>query len=148
MNDPHVTSEDLAPLEAVMDEAYPARLREVAEHLFLQLVDEEEQAPDPARAQQLAEIAMRQTERLSLELGGGNFYMHKGVSFRLTPRNREMCAKFTGNNYDVLALQYNLSDMRVRQIIGEWQLEQFTRRQGTLPGLEKTAISGKRRQGR
>lgn len=148
MNDPRVTSEDLAPLELVMDEAYPARLREVAERLFLQLVDEEEQPPEGARAQRLAEIALRQTERLSMELGGGNFYMHKGVSFRLTPRNREMCAKFTGNNYDVLALQYGLSDMRVRQIIGDWQVEQFARRQGTLPGLEKTAILAKRRQGR
>ena len=41
MNAPHVTSEDLAPLEAVMDEAYPARLREVAErHDALVTVEE------------------------------------------------------------------------------------------------------------
>ena len=148
MTDPRVTSEDLAPLEAVMDDAYPDRLREVAEQLYLQLVDEEELPPDPARAHCLAETALRQTERLSLALGGGNFYMHKGVSYRLTPRNREMCARFTGNNYDVLALQAGLSEMRVRQIVGAWQMEQFTRRQGVLPGVENPAELGKGRKGR
>jgi len=148
VRDGRVTAGDLAPLEAVMDPAYPDRLREIAEHLFLQLLEEEDAAPDPARAHQMAQIALRQTERLSINLGGGNFYMHKGVSFRLTPRNREMCARFTGNNYDALALAYGLSDMRVRQIVNAWQVERFMHRQETLPGVEEHPVSTKARQGR
>ena len=47
-----------------------------------------------------------------------------------------MCAKFRGNNYFALAREYGLTEMRVRQIVGAWQQEQFLRRQGQLPGLD------------
>mgnify|MGYP002151237351 CR=1 FL=1 len=54
----------------------------------------------------------------------------------LTARDREMCARFRGNNYFALAREYGLTEMRVRQIVGAWQQEQFLRRQGQLPGLD------------
>ena len=54
----------------------------------------------------------------------------------LSARDREMCARFRGNNYFALAREYGLTEMRVRQIVGAWQQEQFLRRQGQLPGLD------------
>ena len=53
----------------------------------------------------------------------------------LSARDRQMCAKFRGNNYFALAREYGLTEMRVRQIVDAWQREQFLRRQGRLPGL-------------
>ena len=41
-----------------------------------------------------------------------------------------------GQQLDVLAKKYDLTEMRVRQIVGAWQIERFRSLQGTLPGLE------------
>lgn len=132
-----VTAEESAVLEAVLDPAYPEMLREVAHHLYATLV-----RTDPLRTvlglPALAEIAFGQTERLSFEMGGGNFYMHKGTAFRLSSRDREMCRKFTGRNYHKLAREYNLSEMRVRQIIDAWQKEEFAKRQAGLFGGDES----------
>ena len=131
-------SVDLAPIHAVLHPAYPERLREVAEFLFLQLIDEEQDVPDGARALRLAEIAFAQCERLSTELGGSGFYMHKAVSFRLTERNRKMCSEFRGD-YRVLARNYKLTEQQVRNIVDEWQKQEFSRRQGDIFGTPPTA---------
>jgi len=133
------TAADLAPLHAVLDVAYPERLREIAEQLFLQLMADDaqhEQHAEPitaGRAQSLALTALRQVDRLCAALGGGGFYLPKGIGFRLSVRDREMCAKFNGRNLHQLAIDYRLSDMRVRQIVDAWQLERFTQRQTSLP---------------
>jgi Mor family transcriptional regulator len=46
-----------------------------------------------------------------------------------------MCAEFRGD-YQVLARKYNLTEMRVRQIVDSWQRAQFLARQQGLPGLD------------
>ena len=63
-------------------------------------------------------------------------YLAKGVAMHLSARDRELCAKFRGNNYRELAREYGLTEMRVRQIVDTWQRECFARRQGRLPGLD------------
>lgn len=132
-----MTAQEKAHLDAVLDEAYPERLREVAYHLYASLLRTD--ALRSLERSALAEMALRQTERLSQEMGGGNFYMHKGLAFRLTQRDREMCSKFNGRNYHQLAREYDLSEMRIRQIIDEWQREEFARRQGGLFGADQAA---------
>lgn len=135
--DAEMTAADAAVLEAVLDPEYPERLREVATHLFESLLHME--CLRGLDRKVLAEMALQQTEHLSLEMGGGNFYMHKGTAYRLTQRDREMCAKFNGRNYHQLAREYDRSEMRVRQIIDAWQKEEFARRQGGLFGADQAA---------
>lgn len=125
------SAQDLAPVGLVLDPSYPESLREVTELLYLELVDAEPEAPAQARALELARLALRQTERLSSELGGTNFYMHKATSYRLSPRNRAMCAEFRGD-YKILARRYKLTEQQVRNIVDAWQKEEFARKQNSL----------------
>jgi Mor family transcriptional regulator len=115
----------LAPLHALLDPAYPDNLRMVAEWLYVQLV-EDDGLVDPAL------LALRQTERLSTELGGMNIYMNKGLRYRASLRDRQMFELFNGRNYDELARSNHLSPMRVRQIIGAMMADETARRQGRL----------------
>jgi len=125
----------LTPLHALLDPAYPENLRLVAEYLFMQLVEDEDvvELPiNPARLARLALLALRLAERLSAELGGMNFYFNKGIRYRASMRDREMFARFNGRNFDELARAYNLTPMRVRQIIAAMMAEEIARRQGKL----------------
>lgn len=130
-NRQQLTTADTEPLTKLLDAAYPERLREIALSLFAALLDHP-QLVDAVGRPLLAELAIMQTERLSSDFGGHNLYMHKGVAYRLTPRNRQMCAEFRGDNYDELADRYGLTPMRVRQIVDTWRREQFLARQGML----------------
>jgi Mor family transcriptional regulator len=121
----HVSAAELEPLERLFDPKYPDRLREMATVLFLEL---------KARGTELPphELALALTERVSLDLGGGQFYMHKGSSYRLAPRDREIAAEYRGWNLGVLAKKHNLTEMRIRQIVDQVQREAFESRQGKL----------------
>lgn len=121
---------ELVPLESLFDPAYPERLREVAVYLYLQLIEEPELVT--LGLPRLASLALAQTERLSCEIGGGNFYMHKGQSYRLSLRDRKIWSDFNGTNYINLAKKYNLSEMRIRQILDEIRRQEIERRQGVL----------------
>ena len=127
------SAEEIAAIEAVLDPAYPERLREIATSLYLELIGQD--ALRQMGLPGLAQLALALTERVSTDLGGSYFYMHKGTSYRLTSRDRAMCAKFNGRNYHQLAREHDLTEMRVRQIVNAWQLDTFSRRQGNL-GLD------------
>ena len=122
----------LAPLHQQLDTNYPENLRTVAEWLFLQLVEDEEAAPSPERLQKLATLALRQTERLSTEEGGRNFYLGKGLRYRASLRDRAMYERFNGRNYNELARDYHLTPTRVRQIMDAMHQDDISRRQGRL----------------
>jgi Mor family transcriptional regulator len=61
--------------------------------------------------------------------------MAKGITVHLSARDRKMCAEFRGD-YKVLARKYNLTEVRVRQIVDSFQRAQYLSRQQGLPGLE------------
>lgn len=131
-----ITLQDLAPLEAMFDPAYPQTLREIATSTFMHLLEVSQVMPDdPMRGPCLAELALGITNRLSNDHGGCNLYLPKAVSFYLSPRNRKMCAEFRGD-YKALARKYKLTEQQVRNIVDAWQREQFFKRQGRLPGLD------------
>ena len=44
-------------------------------------------------------------------------YIHKRDSFRRAARNEEIRRKFDGGNYRQLALEYDLSEVTIRQIV-------------------------------
>ena len=122
----------LAPLHQQLDTSYPENLRTVAEWLFVQLVEDEESVPTPDRLYKLATLALRQTERLSAEEGGRNFYLGKGLRYRASLRDRDMYERFKGRNYNELAREYHLTPTRVRQIMDAMQQDDISRRQGRL----------------
>lgn len=122
----------LTPLHQQLDPGYPENLRTVAEWLFVQLVEDEEAAPSPERLQKLATLALRQTERLSTEEGGRNFYLGKGLRYRASLRDRAMYERFNGRNYNELARDYHLTPTRVRQIMDAMHQDDISRRQGRL----------------
>ena len=122
----------LQPLHALLDSAYPEALRTIVEWLFIQLVEDEETAPTIERQGQLALTALRQTERLSREEGGRNFYLGRGIRYRETVRDRKMYKQFNGRNYDELARAYYLTPTRVRQIVDLMHADDLARRQGQL----------------
>ena len=125
-----ITSADLQPLEALLDDTYPARLREVAECLFMRLLDEPElQHCDRSK---LARLAISQTEFLSQELGGITFYMVKGTSYKASQRDKAVWERFNGRNYEDLAQEFQISVMRVRQIVEKMRQEFVQQNQGRL----------------
>lgn len=122
----------LQPIHALLDSAYPETLRTIAEWLFVQLVEDEETEPTPERLARLAFLALRQTERLSREEGGRNFYLGRGMRYRESVRDRKMYEQFNGRNYDQLARIYYLTPARVRQIVDAMHADDLARRQGRL----------------
>jgi Mor family transcriptional regulator len=124
---------DLAPLHAILPPGFPAAMAEIAEQLYLQLLEEPLALDSAKREHVMAVTAFRQVERLSAELGGGNLYLHKGVGYRLTPRNRQMCEEFRGD-YKALARKYKLSEQQVRNIVDTWQRERFELQQHDMFG--------------
>ena len=139
----HLTAAEAAVLDAVLPAALTDEMRDVALCLYEALVLQEAQAgqvqPDAgwlAVLQRLAAQASMQLLHLAREKGGRAIYLAKGVAVYLSARDRELCAAFRGNNYRELAGRYDLTEMRVRQIIEAWRREQYLRRQGCLPGLD------------
>ncbi|MCK9988671.1 MAG: hypothetical protein AzoDbin1_05143 [Azoarcus sp.] len=125
----HFSPRELAPLERLFADAYAAVWREIATYLYLQLRVEFTALSEA----ELARIALGLTERLRREMGGQQAYLPRGRSFELSDRDREIGATFNGRNLRELARQYDLSDVRIRQIHATWLAEQIAQRQGRLP---------------
>lgn len=134
-----ITAAEAQVLEAHLPQGLTDQMREVALCLFEALALQDGRAGNPhpcadwrAALQRLAQQALAQLQHLAAHMGGSAVYLAKGVAVHLTARDREMCARFRGNNYFALAREYGLTEMRVRQIVGAWQQEQFAQRQGRL----------------
>lgn len=124
-------AEVLAPLDAVLPEALHPTLREMAEEMYLHLVEDEE-AVAGLGLPRLAELAVGQIDRVSLKIGGAGFYLPKGIACQLSARDTEIARKFNGRNKHLLAREYKLSEMRIDQIMKKWRQAEFARRQGNL----------------
>ena len=139
MTQDHLSTEDLAPVEALFVASYPQALRDFAISLFTELMERSEHLPvHPGRAPRLAQLAMALTNRLSRDFGGSNMYIHKAVSHHLTQRNREMYLLHDNKRwtYQTLGRKFNLTDVQVRNIIQACIDEEVAGRQGRLPGLD------------
>lgn len=139
----HMSDAEAQVLEASLPDGLTDPMRELALCLYRALVEHDARAgaTAPSGEWQRALIAtaaavVRQLEVVAEHIGGGAIYIAKGVLVRLSARDREMCAKFRGNNYTQLAREYDLTEMRIRQIVGAWMAEERARRQGNLPGFD------------
>lgn len=138
----YLSSAEAQVLESMLPQGLTETMREVALCLFTPLVLQDaragQQCPDErwlAVLVAMAQVVLLQLDALATQLGGQPIYLAKGLAVGLSARDRRLCAEFMGNNHSQLARRYNLTEMRVRQIVGTWQLEQFQTRQGRLPGL-------------
>lgn len=134
-----LSADEAAVLDAALPEGMTEPMRELAWYLFEALVRRSPPATRELRQHGLRDMAatvIAQMDNIASNLGGGAIYFAKGVAVALDARDRAMCAKFTGNNYRELAREYDLTEMRVRQIINAWLRERFEKCQGRLPGMD------------
>lgn len=128
----HASIADLAPLDALIDPAYPEVWREVAVCLFVRLIRAGQLAPEAA-----APLALDLAEGLRTEIGGSQPYLPKGAHYEITQRDREIYAKFRGTNHHALAREYNLTPRQIYSIVERVGNAEFARRQAVLPGLDR-----------
>lgn len=118
---------DHAPM--IIDDKYPEILADIARTVHQSLLG----TPGlNISYQQACEIAFAAAEHVRTNIGGISNYVPKGVSYMASVRDREMYAKFNGTNYDVLALEYNLSSVRVRTIVDAMTEQERKNRQNPL----------------
>lgn len=110
-----ITANDLAAVEMLFPEKLSAIWKEIATILFVTLI----QHPGTKGLDRTlaAAIAMAQLALLSDELGGQAQYLTKNVSMQTEIMAKSMKAQFTGDNFAELARQFNVTEMRVRQLV-------------------------------
>lgn len=129
-------------LESMLPQGLTVEMRDVAFCLYEALVINEDRCGSDGDAHWRDQLkhwgaqVLMQLQHLTNEKGGQAIYLAKGVAVHLSARDREMCMKFKGNNYRELSKEYDLTEMRVRQIVNIFQRNQFLSRQGQLPGLD------------
>jgi len=142
MDEPRITQAELAVLEAMLPEGLTPDMRDVAQCLFEAVVlNDARCGQSPVQddwglqLQIWAQMALMQLQHLANQKGGVAVYLAKGVTAHLSARDRKMCSEFRGD-YKLLARKYNLTEVRVRQIVDTWQRAQFLTRQQGLPGVD------------
>jgi Mor family transcriptional regulator len=76
------------------------------------------------------------TERIRTTVGGTNTYIPRGQDFELGKRDEEIYRKFNGRNYFELAQEFQLTEVRVRDIVKVGLKRDQARRQFNLIGLD------------
>lgn len=126
--DPFRDPATMAHLTALLPESLHPTLVEMAEQMYLHLVEDTETVA-LLGLPRLAEIAIGQLDRVTLYCGGAGFYMPKGIAHRLGARDLEIVRRHNGRNKRQLAREYHLSEVRIDQILNAWRRAKFERRQ-------------------
>ncbi len=142
MTMPKLTAAEVQVLDAHLPAGLTDDMRDMALCLFEALVMLDSRCGQArpegvwlATLHTMARVASLQLQHLASQIGGRSIYLAKGVAVRLSARDELMCHEFRGD-YRRLAQKYNLTEMRVRQVVGAWQERQYRHRQGQLPGLD------------
>lgn len=110
-----------------LDADYPEILAAAANAAYAWLTENMKLDHQPA-----AEAAFAIAEAIRADVGGAYEYIPKGQTWMLSRRDREIYAKFRGDNYRRLAREYHLSEMRIRQIVERCRSEDIRSRQSSL----------------
>ena len=62
-------------------------------------------------------IELEAYKKLVQHFGGSYIYVNKPDTVVRSERNAKICRKFNGSNYNQLAIEYNLTENRIRSII-------------------------------
>lgn len=108
------------------ESTYPELLQDLADQVGLKLV---ELGVDPEKA---AEIGFASAEHIREHWGGQPIYLPKGAQYEFSMRDMQVFEQFNGHNHAALAREYNLSVMRIYQIIKAVRAELTRKRQGAL----------------
>ena len=106
--------------------AYPELLADLADQTALQLV---ERGIDRQIA---VDIGFAVAERIREHWGGQPIYLPKGVQYEFDKRDIEVFERFNGRNHSALAREYNLTVMRIYQIVKRVRAEMVKQRQSAL----------------
>jgi Mor family transcriptional regulator len=113
----------------ILDEAYPEVLADIAREIHARLMDHPMVKLEHPIA---AEIALAVAEHVRKNIGGVQTYVPRGIGYELSIRDREMFQKFDGTNYHELAREYNMTEMRARQIMNHIMRIERAKRQQSL----------------
>lgn len=117
-------------MSLILDDDFPLFLTLIAQAAYEKMTGRAQVEPQLA-----GEIAMEIAEKARENLGGGaHVYIPKGRDWLLPRRDREIWDKFKGDNYQALAKEYNLTEMRIRQIVERCRAADQKRRQAGLFG--------------
>lgn len=105
---------------------YPELLQDLADQIGLKLV---ELGVNPEKA---AEIGFASAEHVREHWGGQLLYLPKGMQYEFSRRDIEIFDKFNGRNHASLAREYNVSIMRIYQIVKAIRAELIKKRQSSL----------------
>lgn len=108
------------------DRKYPELLADLADQVAVKLV---EAGIDLERA---ADIGFAVAEHVRNHWSGQSLYLAKGLHYDLSRRDLEIFERFNGRNHEQLAREYNLTVMRIYQIIKAVKAELVRKRQGSL----------------
>ncbi|QDF95156.1 hypothetical protein CJ010_00605 [Azoarcus sp. DD4] len=114
-------------MSLMLDDDYPEALGLIATAAYAWLTTRLKLDHQPA-----AEAALSIAEAARKELGGGMLYIPKGTAWELSARDREIYARFRGDNYDQLAREFQLTEMRIRQIVDRCRRTDLKDRQAGL----------------
>jgi Mor family transcriptional regulator len=105
---------------------YPELLADLADQVALNLRE------NGIELEKAADIGFAAAEHVRKHWSGQSLYLPKGDHYDISRRDIEIFEKFSGTNHDQLAREYNLTVMRIYQIVKAVRAEMVRKRQGAL----------------
>lgn len=106
--------------------AYPELLADLAAQIGEHLVE------FGITRDQAAEIGLKTAEHIRGHWAGAPIYIPKGAAYEFSRRDLVIFEKFNGRNHAALAREYNLTVMRIYQIVKAVRAEMIRKKQGAL----------------
>lgn len=88
----------------------------------------------PVNDDEAREVGRQIALRIAEEYGSTQFYLAKGVAYRLDARDQEIFDKFNGRNYLELSREFKVSDRHIRRVINRARAIATARNQGDMFG--------------
>jgi hypothetical protein len=110
-----ITLQAFEPLHALFDPALTEKQRELAETIYMGLINSA--AARVCSAAEIAQTAMAVLFQVGHSCGGHTYYVTKVENLRLAKKYRAIRSKFNGCNHAELADEFGVTEMRVRQIL-------------------------------
>jgi len=128
---------ELAPLEKVTPLDFPEIWGAISVSLYSCLLQEMNAEGDgkPLQAREMdliARMSIELTISLANDIGGDTVYIPVGHYMRAGETARKVISAFRGNNHQQVAQDVGITVSRVRQILRDYQRNEFEKRQGQL----------------
>lgn len=107
-------------------ENYPEQLEHMGQIIYQELLSMN------LPQSQATQKALSMVEALRVGLGGGVFYIPRGLGYQLSLRDEKIWNEFTGNNIPELAIKYELSHMQIRNVLSIARARETAKKQHVL----------------